>query len=781
MTSRRHLVSAVALAATVALGAPVAGQVARAEVPAPVTTLEASIDPTTVTALPGRLASMSGDGRLVVFVAAGSDGRARSIYLRDRELGSLVELTEPAAGMRTGSSTAPAISSDGCVVAIVTEIPFDLFRDDDRGDRWDVYRMTLPACGGSLGEWELVSGGPGGALDRANPAWTPSLSASGQVLAFVLDDLSHGPVPHSVWVADMTVPLGEGGRLVAAPGLPAGVPGGAYAYTGQVEPALSGDGGTLVFTTDATIGADGRPVWADGEVAGGRAVTQVLLWQRSSGQLPAPVSVTLGGSADQPAISGDGRVIAYRSVGGGVGQVHAVDRDGDSDGVFDEVDDRSVEVVSAVTTSFGTTVGDGPSSSPSVSNDGEVVAFVTRAANLLPVPVPGSFDPDDGTVVLSMRRSGQLLLASRRSDGASPAAAANAHPVLSATGRAVLYDTAAASEIVAGTPSVVGRQIVVTTFPTSLAMQDLDVGSVPINWPSPGWYLVLENESTSTFVPSMITVSDPAFGVTGGTCQVLVPVAPGGFCTLTLVFVPQAPGPVDATLTVAELGFGAASVSVRLQGDVGEPSLSALPAGLDLGAAVVGTQTDAAPVEVTNAGFAPVQLGAASIGGGAPDDFHIERDACSGRALPVGATCTIEVRGAPTADGVRNALLVVPTSVGQRTSVLLTARGERQPVVMALASVVAGQGLDVLVGALPPNSPVTISLEGGMGSITVTSDANGAVAARLPVARNERPGLRRVVVADAAERFAPVSTTVTVLMPSTTLSGGSPVRAATRP
>ncbi len=749
--------------------------------PGPVTTLEASIDPTTVTAFPSPLASMSGDGRLVVFVAAGGDGRARSVYLRDRELGSLVELTEPAPGMRTGSSTAPAISADGCVVAVVTEIPFDLFRDDDRGERWDVYRMTLPACGGALGEWELVSGGPDGALDRADPSSPPSLSASGQVLAFVLDDPSNGPVPHSVWVADMTVPLGEGGRLVASPGLPAGAPGGAYAYTGQVEPALSGDGRTLVFTTDATVGPDGRPAWADGWVAGGRAVTQVVLWERGSDRLPQPVSVALGGAADQPAISGDGRVVAYRSLAGGIAQVHAVDRDVDGDGVLDEATDRSVEVVSAVATAFGKVVGDGPSGQPSVSDDGEVVAFVSRAANLLPVPVPGSFDPDDGTVLLSMRRSGELVLASRRSDGASPAAAANAHPVLSATGRAVLYDTGAASEIVDGAPSVVGRQIVVTTFPVALSMQDLDVGSVPVNWPSPGWYLVLDNDSTSTFVPGVITVSDPAFGVTGGTCQALVPVPPGGFCTLTLVFVPQVPGPVDATLTVAEVGFGAASITVRLLGDVGEPSLSALPAGLDLGAAVIGSETDGASVEVTNAGFLPVQLGAASIGGAAPSDFRLQRDGCSGRALAVGASCTVEVRAAPTAHGVRNALLVLPTTAGQRTSVLLTARGEHRPVVMALPTVAAGQGLDVLVGALPPESPVTISLEGGMGSITVVSDASGAVAARLMVARNERTGFRRVVVADPTERFAPVSTTVLVLAPTGTLAAASPLRTALRP
>jgi hypothetical protein len=51
----------------------------------------------------------------------------------------------------------PRLSADGCVVVAVTEIPFDLFRDDDRDLRWDVYRLLVPECGGQVNGWELVS------------------------------------------------------------------------------------------------------------------------------------------------------------------------------------------------------------------------------------------------------------------------------------------------------------------------------------------------------------------------------------------------------------------------------------------------------------------------------------------------------------------------------------------------------------------------------------------------------------------------------------------------
>ena len=100
--------------------------------------------------------SISSDGRWVVF--AGLVGDRQSVFRTDRQTNTTVEMSPVPPGVRAGNTIHPRLSADGCVIAAVTEIPFDLFRDDDRDDRWDVYRLVVPECGGQPNAWELVSG-----------------------------------------------------------------------------------------------------------------------------------------------------------------------------------------------------------------------------------------------------------------------------------------------------------------------------------------------------------------------------------------------------------------------------------------------------------------------------------------------------------------------------------------------------------------------------------------------------------------------------------------------
>ncbi|MEM8748652.1 MAG: hypothetical protein AAGF91_18260, partial [Actinomycetota bacterium] len=147
--------------------------------------------------------SVSGDGRYVVYhgpsqtdvAPAPSDATdaedgpqmRMSVFLTDRETDESVELISVPEGLRTGDSAMPVISGDGCVVAIVTELALDVFRDDDSGERWDVYRKTLPHCeGGELEDWELVSTRPGtGGIARDDVVVErPTTSRSGTLVAF---------------------------------------------------------------------------------------------------------------------------------------------------------------------------------------------------------------------------------------------------------------------------------------------------------------------------------------------------------------------------------------------------------------------------------------------------------------------------------------------------------------------------------------------------------------------------------------------------------------------
>ena len=59
--------------------------------------------------------------------------------------------------LRSGDTITPVISSDGCVVVVQTQLALDLFRDDNNDERWDVYRLVVPECGGQFDAWELVS------------------------------------------------------------------------------------------------------------------------------------------------------------------------------------------------------------------------------------------------------------------------------------------------------------------------------------------------------------------------------------------------------------------------------------------------------------------------------------------------------------------------------------------------------------------------------------------------------------------------------------------------
>ena len=110
------------------------------------------------------------------------------MWLKDRLDGSVVELTKQSSDVRPGDSVWPVLSADGCTVTTITELAFDLFRDDDRGARWDVYRQLLPRCGGVLDQWELVSASQGSGFeatagDDVSPLYPPAVSGEGSASA----------------------------------------------------------------------------------------------------------------------------------------------------------------------------------------------------------------------------------------------------------------------------------------------------------------------------------------------------------------------------------------------------------------------------------------------------------------------------------------------------------------------------------------------------------------------------------------------------------------------
>lgn len=243
--------------------------------------------------LSGSAASVSGDGRFVASeglpgggdpAVAAIDPRTSTVYLTDRELATTTEITVVPEGQRPGNSIHPVLSGDGCSIVVTTELALDVFRDDDTGLRWDVYRQRLEHCGGTPGDWELVSTLPGGATiarDDVDISDPPAVSRAGTLIAYThpaTELLDQGDIT-SVSLVDLGQPVGSPERSRAVAGTPIVSPDTEYVHQGIDQPALSGDGRFVAFRSDAAS-TEAVPGWGYGPEAGGPATPQVFVWDR---------------------------------------------------------------------------------------------------------------------------------------------------------------------------------------------------------------------------------------------------------------------------------------------------------------------------------------------------------------------------------------------------------------------------------------------------------------------------------------------------------------------
>ncbi len=732
--------------------------------------------------------SVSGDGRFVAYAGAPAvaDGRTRSIWLRDRADGSQVELT-PLDGQRAGESAWPVLSADGCSVTFLTEVPFDRFRDDDGVGRWDVYRQELPACGGTLGTLELVSTHGSGfdvsAADDVVPTDRPAVSADGTIVAYTHQFGRGDPGLTGVIVVDLTIAVGETGRSLPVRGTPFDAPNDLFVHHGLHQPSLSFDGTIVAFTSDA-ISSALQPVWGDGPVPGAAATSRVFVWNRfdpdptTAVQEISAVDDAGTGDASSPSVSGDGLFVAFVSTAHLVvaaempactpscaPQVYLYGRETGSMRLISQV--PGVAGAAPIAADLGAT-------QPALGfSDGEVL-FVTRATNLLPTRSSGGGTADDGDIVRAVPATGELQRVSVLADGVTPAPAANSHPRLSSTGRVVVFDTLAGG--VFADPAIAGRQIAVLAVAPHVEMANLDMGTVEVDMPSPEWYLVLFNHGPSSFFPASVTISHPDFYLNGGTCVDDRPVlGPGASCTVHVIMVPSAVGVHTATLTVSEAGFGGAQISAQLSATGGSAALAVEPGGGHAGELVVGTPS-ATPLGFTvkNVSAASLTVASVTVAGAHPADFAISADACTGVSLAYDSTCTVQVTFTPTGAGRRTATVMITTSSGSYSTILVSGDGRHRPVMATTTpTIVAGSRAFVTGGGFSPNTAVTLVWADGSGrSQTVMSDAAGNIAAVVLVRATDRAGERLLVGQTADGQVAGVM--ITVLAPASTMGPGSP-------
>jgi Tol biopolymer transport system component len=303
----------------------------------------------------------------------------------------------------------------GALVALVSVV----------GDAWaarDDLILVSRASGGS--------GVPGN--DSSGGA---SVSGDGRLVAFAsrADNLSNedNDAVLNIFVRDLQA--GTTALVSRASGAS-----GPSADKDSAHPSISADGRFVAFNSDATnLSGEDEKTSTDVFVRDLQAGTTALV-SRASG----PAGTPSDGSAFDPSISADGRFVAFSSTGTNLSDE---DAPGDFQDVF--VRDRQTNTTTLVSRASATATGDGPvadtvSFAASISADGRIVAFVSRARNL-------SDDDRDATEDVFVRdlQARTTTLVSRASDtvGAAAADQSCGSPSISGDGRLVAFTSDAAN------------------------------------------------------------------------------------------------------------------------------------------------------------------------------------------------------------------------------------------------------------------------------------------------------------------------------------------------
>jgi Tol biopolymer transport system component len=312
--------------------------------------------------------ALSSDGRYVAFwswatnLVRGDGNAQRDVFVRDRLKGTTVRASLGADGRQgNGGSFAPSISGDGRFVAFQSVafnlVPGDGNRTDDVFVRDRRLGTTVRASQGTFG------------AEGNGPSTEPAISANGRFVAFASRASNFAGIDGNhdsdVFVRDLVAGTTE---LVSVG------PGGVVGNGDSMRPAISADGRYVAFLSDAT---NLVPDDANGVLGTDVFVRDRLLGVTTRVNLgPGGVEAD-GGSVDRPAISGDGRFVAFDSYARNL-----VPGDANfQDDIF--VRDRRLGTTTRASVGPGGVEGNGFSDTPAIASDGSVVAFVSGANNLV--------------------------------------------------------------------------------------------------------------------------------------------------------------------------------------------------------------------------------------------------------------------------------------------------------------------------------------------------------------------------------------------------------------
>lgn len=368
-----------------------------------------------------------------------------------------------------GNSSVPSISGDGRYVAFYSEAS-NLVSGDNNGDR-DVFVYDR-----DKDTTELVSVGLGGTPSNGGSS-DPSISADGRFVAFWsnADNLvSGGTNMPNVYVYDRNthttelISVGLGGTPANSISLwPSISADGRYvAFYSQAWNLVANDNNYLadIFVRDRTLGTTTRVSVAPGGtdangdsnnpfisgngqfvaftsdatnlVSGdNNGIPDVFLYDVVA-HTTELVSVSTGGAQSdglslfRPSVSYDGQLVAFGSF---ATNLVADDANLCAD-VF--VRDRSIHTTELISVALGGAQSNGPSDRPSISSDGLFVAFESDADNLV------NGDTNGATDIFVYDRSTKTIKRVSVGPGgiqSAPSGASNFYPSISSTGQFVAF------------------------------------------------------------------------------------------------------------------------------------------------------------------------------------------------------------------------------------------------------------------------------------------------------------------------------------------------------
>ena len=308
--------------------------------------------------------SISSDGRYVSFVSAASNfvsddtNRKSDVFVYDRQSGTVERVSVDSSGSQVNDvSNAPVLSADGRYVAFVS-LASNLVIGDTN-NTWDIFvhdRQT--------GVTERVSINSSDAQANGGSEY-PSVSADGRYVVFesyASNLVSGGNSVRNIYLRDRQTGVTE--RISTTPG-------GILPNNGSESASISADGRYVAFRSRASNLVTGDT----------NNTEDIFVYDRQLG-VTERVSVDSGGAqtnnaSQSPSISGDGRYATFSSDASNLVS-------GDTNGMRDIfVHDRQTGLTERVSVDSSGTEANSNSDSSCISSDGRYVSFASNASNLV--------------------------------------------------------------------------------------------------------------------------------------------------------------------------------------------------------------------------------------------------------------------------------------------------------------------------------------------------------------------------------------------------------------